>query len=316
MSKLISIFDCIKLYKEGKLPKTTKPVSQRKKPNTERKFYVEVPSRKTSMGEVIFDGVILTPEEYKILMKEKLYTKPYKTKIVEQDDLNRIINNISTDNIQPSMPRAKKVQVPVESQLVAHPVLNDASVIHIRLSKPQLKKVKYGHTFRIHPKDINPADVKDKDIVFPFKQLGRHNRVLLDEAKSTGQPRRIVLMDEELVGSGIKEFFQGVGRFFKNNWSTIKPIVSTVLDMGAPALAKAFPQASPAILSGRELIRKTTGVGVGGSFRAKGMCAGRLAKGSPEAKAHMAKLRAMRGKKPKMTTGGRVSVMGGSFSSR
>jgi hypothetical protein len=209
-------------------------------------------------------------------------------------------------------PRAKKVQVPSES--------TSSSVVHIRLSKPQLKKVKCGHTFRIHPKNINPTDVKSKDIVFPFKQLGRHNRVLLDEAKSTGQPRRIVLMDEELAGSGIKEFFQGVGRFFKKNWGVIKPIVSTVLDVGAPALAKAFPEFSPAILSGRQLIKQTTGTSVGmngGSFLAKGLqqmepprrrlCAGRLAKGSPEAKAHMAKLRAMRG--TKATSGGRMSVM-------
>jgi len=265
------------------------------------------------MGEPNYEGVIL--------MKEKLYTKPYKTKIVEQDDLNdvrrrlhpdifninRIRNNISINNIQlvrsepsePAMSRARKVQVPTAT----------IPVVHIRLSKPQLKKVKYGHTFRIHPKDINPADVKEKDIVFPFKQLGRHNRVLLDEAKSSGQPRRIVLMDEELTGSGIKEFFQGVGRFFKKNWSTIKPIVSTVLDLGAPALAKAFPEASPAILSGRQLVKKQFGVGMdGGSFLAKGLGT-RLVKGSPEAKARMAELRAMRGTKPKMTTNSRISVM-------
>lgn len=187
--------------------------------------------------------------------------------------------------------RPKKVVVPTE-----------ASVVRIKLSKPQLKKIKYGHTFRIKPENIGHPEG------FPIPKLGRHNRVLLHDAKTTGKPTKIVLMDEELEGSGIKEFFQGVGRFFKNNWKTIKPIVSTVLDLGAPALAKAFPQAGPAILSGRELIRQTTGTSVGmdgGSFLAKGlimdepprrrMCAGRLAKGSPEAKAHMAKLRAMRG---------------------
>lgn len=210
--------------------------------------------------------------------------------------------------------RPKKVVVPTESQIIMHPVLNEASVVRIKLSKPQLKKVKYGHTFRIKPENIGHPEG------FPLPKLGRHNRVLLHEAKTTGKPTKIVLMDEELEGSGIKEFFQGVGRFFKKNWGAIKPIVSTVLDLGAPALAKAFPEASPAILSGRQLIKQTTGVGMdGGSFLAKGliqaepprrrMCAGRLTKGSPEAKAHMAKLRAMRGAKPKMVKGGRVSIM-------
>ena len=218
---------------------------------------------------------------------------------------------------KPRKPRAKKVVVPAQAvpepepdQLIMHPILHEASNLRVKLSKPQLKKIKYGHTRRIKAENINHPEG------FPMPKLGRHNRVLLHEALSTGKPAKIVLMDEELDGSGIKDFFRGVGHWFKKNW---RPIVSTVLDVGAPALAKAIPEASPAILSGRELLKQTAGVGLeGGSFLAKGLMArkaprriggGRLVKGSAQAKAHMAELRAMRKTKAKTAKGGRVSIM-------
>ena len=73
----------------------------------------------------------------------------------------------------------------------------------------------------------------------------------------------------------------------KKNWSVIKPIVSKIADVAIPAAATALgaTSAGPVV---RDLVQKTTGVGVGGSFRAKGL------KGTQEMKDKMAKLRAMR----------------------
>jgi hypothetical protein len=225
---------------------------------------------------------------------------------------------------KPRKPRAKKVVMPIPP-MTQQRVLPETPNIKIALTKAQINKIKLGRRFQIpHHAIHNPNDSVEG---FTLTNLHPDNVEKLIKAKKNKKSARITLSESEIEGSGIKEFFQGVGRFFKNNWGTIKPIVSTVLDMGAPALAKAFPEASPAILAGRQLIKKTTGVGMdsldtrlrnGGSFLAKGliqaepprrrMCAGRLAKGSPEAKAHMAKLRAMRGKR-KASTGGRISVM-------
>ena len=66
--------------------------------------------------------------------------------------------------------------------------------------------------------------------------------------------------------------------WLKKHWSSdIKPFVSLALDTGA----KAYPEAMPARLA----IKSMTGVGIR---------RGRFIKGSVEAKAHMAKLRAMK----------------------
>jgi hypothetical protein len=222
---------------------------------------------------------------------------------------------------KPRKPRTKKVVMPIPP-MTQQRVLPETPNIKIALTKAQINKIKLGRRFQIpHHAIHNPNDSVEG---FTLTNLHPDNVEKLIKAKKNKKSARITLSESEIEGSGIKEFFQGVGRFFKNNWGTIKPIVSTVLDMGAPALAKAFPEAAPAILSGRQLIKQTTGVGVGGSFRAKGMClGGRLVKGSAEAKAHMAKLRAMRGtntrgsrSSPAHMGGGKVSVMGGSFLSK
>jgi len=69
----------------------------------------------------------------------------------------------------------------------------------------------------------------------------------------------------------------------------------------------ALPGQAPAIIGTRQLIKSTTGTGVGGSFKSRGVSGGKLVKGSQAAKDHMAKLRAMRG----TGLGTKVSVMGG-----
>ena len=86
--------------------------------------------------------------------------------------------------------------------------------------------------------------------------------------------------------------FTKIGDFFKNkaipwikqNWNIIKPVVSSLADSAVPALATAFgaPEVGPLARQG---LRTLTGVGVKGR---------KLVKGSPEAKARMAKIRGMK----------------------
>ena len=233
----------------------------------------------------------------------------------EEKNLPNDIQTTSRSRQNRAQSRLRKRSKMAETQIVPHPLLNQSSVVKLKLSPSQLKKVKYGHTVLIKPDQVNHPQSN-----FNFPNLGRHNRALLHEALNDGKRKRIILMDQELEGSGIKEFFRGVGRFFKDNWKTIKPIVSAVADVALPAIGTAFGSPQSGVL-GRQLIKQTTGVGVGGSFKAKGlararktgltrslitpqnghMYAGRLVKGSAEAKAHMAKLRLMRSGKTKAT---------------
>lgn len=268
-------------------------------------------------------SIDLSPLKYKKLIDNGYYRIIDGAKYILESKLPNNLKNMSSNTIN----NKKKQDNMPNNQLIPHPILNKESAVPLYLTASQAKKAKYGHSFIIKPEQINPTNPN-----FRFTYMGRHNRALLHEALNSGKKARIVLMDEELGGSGIKEFFRGVGKFFKDNWGSIKPIVSTVLDLGAPALAKAFPEASPAILAGRQLIKKTTGVSVGakatqsgGSFKAKGlrqqvdfprrkMTGGRLVKGSAEAKAHMARIRAMRKTGVKKVAFSKVSVMdAGSF---
>lgn len=208
--------------------------------------------------------------------------------------LNKSTKKKSTTNI-PEMPKANNQKAPIEKSLGFHPILSQDSVISLKLSPSQVKKVKYGDRISIRPDQINHPQSNYK-----FPNMGKHNRDALHDALTTGKRRPIRLFVDEIEGSGIKDFFRGVGKFFKDNWKTIKPVVSTVLDLGAPALAKSFPEFAPAIIGTRQLIKSTTGTGAckGGSFKAAGV-GGKLVKGSQAAKDHMAKLRAMRVSKAK-----------------
>lgn len=75
--------------------------------------------------------------------------------------------------------------------------------------------------------------------------------------------------------------------WLKNNWSIIKPVVSAVADVAIPAAATAFGAPSAGVAA-RAGLKQLTGVGMG--------------KGSDAAKAKMAHLRSLRGKKK--STGG------------
>lgn len=82
--------------------------------------------------------------------------------------------------------------------------------------------------------------------------------------------------------------------FLKNTlWPVIKPAVSGVLDASVAPISSALGPYAPAAILGRQAIKGLTGVGV------------KSKKGSPEMKAKMAKLRAM--KQAKVGSGFRLN---------
>lgn len=117
----------------------------------------------------------------------------------------------------------------------------------------------------------------------------------LSKAKRAGRGTRLTMASgeimhdlEQLQGGSFWSWLKGaaktVGRFAKQNYDVIKPVLSRVADSAVPALATAFGQpelAAPA----RGALKQLTGVGV---------THGKLVKGSAEAKAHMAAIRAKR----------------------
>jgi len=114
-------------------------------------------------------------------------------------------------------------------------------------------------------------------------------------------------------GTGVKEFIQSAGRKIKKSFQKggimhkigtealntvkpyVRPIANDLLNTGKTALQAYAPELSPVIEAGSQVLhsqmdKKLTKSGMGVSRK------GRFVKGSKEAKEHMAKLRAMRGK--------------------
>ena len=106
-------------------------------------------------------------------------------------------------------------------------------------------------------------------------------------------------MCEHCEGTGIKQFFQKVGNFLKPVGKALKPIVrplaNELINVGSTALKDVAPEYSGAINVGERVLSNSVDKGLaskGYGVKRKG----RFAKGSAEAKAHMAKIRAMRDK--------------------
>lgn len=100
-------------------------------------------------------------------------------------------------------------------------------------------------------------------------------------------------------GTGIKSFFQKVGNFLKPVGNALKPIVrplaNELIHTGAEALTGTAPEYAPAINVGSRILSSSVDKGL--ASKGYGLKRqGRFVKGSAEAKAHMAKIRAMRGK--------------------
>ena len=104
---------------------------------------------------------------------------------------------------------------------------------------------------------------------------------------------------EHCQGTGIKQFFQKVGKFLKPVGNALKPIVrplaNELIHTGATALSGVAPEYSGAINVGERVLSNSVDKGLaskGFGLKRKG----RFVKGSQLAKDHMAKIRAMRGK--------------------
>ena len=115
-------------------------------------------------------------------------------------------------------------------------------------------------------------------------------------------------------GAGVKEFIHNVGRKIKQSFQKggiahkigteafnavkpyVRPIANNLVSSGKTALKAIAPEMSPVIEAGSQVLsnsidKKLTQNGMGLGCRK-----GRFVKGSKEAKEHMAKIRAMRGK--------------------
>ena len=106
-------------------------------------------------------------------------------------------------------------------------------------------------------------------------------------------------MCEHCEGTGIKQFFQKVGKFLKPVGNALKPIVrplaNELINVGSTALKDVAPEYSGAINVGERVLSNSVDRGLqskGFGIKRKG----RFVKGSAEAKAHMQRVRAMRGK--------------------
>jgi hypothetical protein len=118
---------------------------------------------------------------------------------------------------------------------------------------------------------------------------------------------------EHCEGTGIKQFFQNAGRKIKQSFQKggvmrkvgsevlnvvkplARPLINELVNEGADALKVYAPEAAPLINVGSQALQN----GISNSLAKRGMGVGRkgrFVKGSAEAKEHMAKIRAMRGK--------------------
>ena len=108
-------------------------------------------------------------------------------------------------------------------------------------------------------------------------------------------------------GTGTKQFFRKVGSFLRPIGNALKPVVrplaSELVNVGSTALKDVAPEYSGATSVGERVLSNSVDRGL----QSKGYGVkrqGRLAKGSQEAKGHMARIRAVRGQ----GTGGKSGV--------
>ena len=105
-----------------------------------------------------------------------------------------------------------------------------------------------AHTIMLHP-------LNHKALVKAFN-AGKGDTFILSpgEIHATKQ--------SDMEGTGVFDFFKKGYNWIKNHWGTIKPILSKTLDVAVPIVSKFAPEAAPAIVGGRQLLKETTGVGI------------------------------------------------------
>ena len=115
-------------------------------------------------------------------------------------------------------------------------------------------------------------------------------------------------------GTGIREFFHNVGDKIKQSFAPggvmrkvgseivnvakplVRPVVSDLVNSGKTALQAVAPEFAPEIELGSQALQGTINKGLAKQGMGLRKRKGRFVKGSAEAKAHMARIRAMRGK--------------------
>lgn len=140
----------------------------------------------------------------------------------------------------------------------------------ITLSASQLRGG--STTFHVHPENALK--------IAKAKKAGRGTRVWIAPGAINHD---LDVMQGGSVWSWLKGAAKSVYKFAKDNYDVIKPVLSRVADAAVPALATAIGQPALAIPA-RQALKSVSGVGL--------KTGGKLGKGTPEAKAHMAALRA------------------------
>jgi hypothetical protein len=133
----------------------------------------------------------------------------------------------------------------------------------------------------LKPTNLTAAELRgsdDKILLHPA------NYAIVMKAKNRGC--RIQLAEGEIIFDMDQRQGGSVWSFLKDKlWPAIKPAVSQALDAAvAPVMGAVGPYA-PVVPAGRQILKSLTGLGVSSK---------KLGKGTPEMKAHMAKLRSMR----------------------
>ena len=118
----------------------------------------------------------------------------------------------------------------------------------LHITRAQLHKLRAGHQIQIKHEHIGHPH----GIVFRHLHPETHRKIL--KAYHAHKGVRIHITEPEFEGTGVREFFQKAKRWFQKNEKYIKPIASTVMDIGA----EVFPKFAPA----RAVIRQTTGYGI------------------------------------------------------
>ena len=154
----------------------------------------------------------------------------------------------------------------------------------VRLTNAELTGDRVMVVHKLNAKAIKAAQLKGKGLTTHFSEgEAAHDLDYHDRAGGN--------LNGGSLWSWLKGAAKSVYKWGKENWGTIKPVLSAVADTAVPAIATYFgsPQSGPLA---RGALKELTGVG--------------LKKGSPEMKAKMAALRAKR-----KTSGGSLSA--GSF---
>lgn len=165
--------------------------------------------------------------------------------------------------------------------------MSDYHAVEIKLSPEQIRKLVAGAMVR-----LSPAALEGKEHTLLAHPLTA-KMIKRAKAKKTGV--KLSLAPGELLATKNSEL-SGTG-WLDNVWSGIKSVGSWLKDSGVgSALADAGQQALTPLIGetganlARKVVRGVAGVGVSPV---------KVAKGSEEARAKMAKLRSMRGKKSK-----------------